>query len=366
MTRAFKFTALIASLLLFSAVVHLFSSGDGQDGRRELAENGQFLPNDGRYFEWAGKKVPNITSQQLPKLMKKVLIKKMNKDKTNEEIEKEEKEVMSMENINKAVDILSTEMESSDGNTFLDVGKGRKHRFIGPLVEALPGVNNFDYALKHDKQMDHAAKNRLVEHLGSQFEKQHDKNSLAQLFDIIVLTGKTSTSVLFLDKWKDWIQDMHVIIVQQGDPERVVEVPSWVDYELFTKVEVEKAVGEGMMYMFDMDGDSIAAYNFGLIVADRELVYFIDRNFVPVRAKTEPGQTQAPDDNLLLVHARALVRPSLIYYYNSPTHDPYGVGSDFKRGYPYSLREGVQTALSVGQVTGAGADEFDHLTQVPI
>jgi hypothetical protein len=37
-------------------------------------------------------------------------------------------------------------------------------------------------------------------------------------------------------------------------------VPSWVDYELFSKTEVRAAVGDEHMYMFDMDGDSVSEW----------------------------------------------------------------------------------------------------------
>ena len=41
---------------------------DDIETRRRLAENGKFLPEPDRYFEFPGKKVPNVTSKELPKL----------------------------------------------------------------------------------------------------------------------------------------------------------------------------------------------------------------------------------------------------------------------------------------------------------
>ena len=136
-----------------------------------------------------------------------------------------------------------------------------------------------------------------------------------------------------------------------GDPSRSIDIPLWIDYELYTKVEVQNTVGESNMWLFDMDSDSSAAYNFGAIVADREFIYLLDRfnrPIVPKEAHTGEAHTgeahttggTGTEGNLLHIHARALNKPSLMYYYSSPGHDPFEKGGDFKRGYPYSLREG--------------------------
>ena len=44
-------------------------------------------------------------------------------------------------------------------------------------------------------------------------------------------------------------------------------------------------------------------------------------------------------------HARNLLSPSTPYFFNT-VYDPYRDGSDFVRGFPYSLRSGVATAVN--------------------
>ncbi len=46
-------------------------------------------------------------------------------------------------------------------------------------------------------------------------------------------------------------------------------------------------------------------------------------------------------------HIRNLLTPSTPYFFNT-LYDPYREGADFVRGYPFSLREGVPTAISHG------------------
>lgn len=70
-------------------------------------------------------------------------------------------------------------------------------------------------------------------------------------------------------------------------------------------------------------------------------IYTIDDDcFV---AKDPTGE----DINALEQHIRNLLTPSTPYFFNT-LYDPYAPGSDFVRGYPFSLREGVPTAVSHG------------------
>nr|POF05484.1 alpha-1,4-glucan-protein synthase [udp-forming] [Quercus suber] len=53
------------------------------------------------------------------------------------------------------------------------------------------------------------------------------------------------------------------------------------------------------------------------------------------------------DINALQQHIENLPTPSTPLFFNTP-YDPYIKGADFVRGYPFSLREGVPTAVSHG------------------
>ena len=51
--------------------------------------------------------------------------------------------------------------------------------------------------------------------------------------------------------------------------------------------------------------------------------------------------------NALAQHIQNLLTPSTPLFFNT-LYDPYREGADFVRGYPFSLREGVSTAISHG------------------
>ena len=53
------------------------------------------------------------------------------------------------------------------------------------------------------------------------------------------------------------------------------------------------------------------------------------------------------DINALEQHIKNLLSPSTPLFFNT-LYDPYREGADFVRGYPFSLREGVPTAISHG------------------
>lgn len=53
------------------------------------------------------------------------------------------------------------------------------------------------------------------------------------------------------------------------------------------------------------------------------------------------------DINALEQHIKNLLCPSTPFFFNT-LYDPYCEGADFVRGYPFSLREGVPTAVSHG------------------
>ncbi|TQD70179.1 hypothetical protein C1H46_044284 [Malus baccata] len=89
----------------------------------------------------------------------------------------------------------------------------------------------------------------------------------------------------FLEMWRPFFQPYHLIIVQDGDPSNTIAVPDGFDYELYNRKDVNKVL--------------------------------------------EPADTF----NSIFLHT---------------LYDPFANGADFVRGYPFSLREGVPTAISHG------------------
>ena len=136
---------------------------------------------------------------------------------------------------------------------------------------------------------------------------------------------------------------MTLIIIQQGDPNIFLTIPSWVNYELYTKLDMEKTLGADA-WIIDASSDSTSSKSFGCMVAKREFVFFLDIGTIPtVDEKT--GALINPLQN----HMKNLLTASHPYYFNTQ-YDAFRPGTDFGRGYPHTLREGIPTAVSMGPV----------------
>jgi len=188
---------------------------------------------------------------------------------------------------------------------------------------------------------------------------KHEERPLHDLFDIVIATGNLTVATdftewtTFLEAWKPVIEKINLIIIQQGDPRAFLPLPDWVHFELYTREDVAKALGEHA-WIIDMDSDGPSARSFGLMAADKEFVWFLDRHMRP--ARDAAGKIINP----LAAHVLTLATPSTPYYYNTH-YDPFHKTSDFSRAYPPSLRDGVPTALSLGPVLEFV--EYDSVTR---
>lgn len=115
-------------------------------------------------------------------------------------------------------------------------------------------------------------------------------------------------------------------------------VPPGFDYELYTRTDIERILGEDAWCISFKDS---ACRCFGFMVSKKRYIYTIDDDcFV---AKNPSGE----DINALQQHIENLLTPSTPLFFNT-LYDPYREGADFVRGYPFGLREGVPTAVSHG------------------
>ena len=48
----------------------------------------------------------------------------------------------------------------------------------------------------------------------------------------------------FLNVWREFFEGFHVIIIQDGDPRVHLEIPEWVDYELYNRNDIKEALGD--------------------------------------------------------------------------------------------------------------------------
>ena len=213
---------------------------------------------------------------------------------------------------------------------------------------------------------------------------QAEPRPMKDLFDIVILTGTlTSTSnnalidysgwLSFFESWKPIIENINVIIMQQGDPTIRIEIPSWLEYELYTKLDVQKTLGE-LAWIIDMnDSDSSSARSFAFMASDKDYIFVLDRFMLPMmdvstgKLVNSPCTCAGPSPspctcvNVLAGHLQQLLTPCDPYYFNS-FHDPYQKNNDFVRGYPYLLRGGALTGLSQGQPMRPM--DFDAATQL--
>ncbi len=70
---------------------------------------------------------------------------------------------------------------------------------------------------------------------------------------------------------------------------------------------------------------------------------------------------QGKDINAMEQHITNLLTPSTPLFFNT-LYDPYRKGADFVRGYPFSMREGVPTAISHG--LWLNVPDYDAPTQL--
>ncbi|XP_050257428.1 UDP-arabinopyranose mutase 1-like isoform X1 [Quercus robur] len=153
--------------------------------------------------------------------------------------------------------------------------------------------------------------------------------------DIVIPTIR---NLDFLEMWRPFLQPYHLIIVQDGDPAKVIKVPDGFDYELYNRNDVNRVLGPKASCISFKDS---ACRCFGFLVSKKKYIFTIDDDcFV---AKDPSGK----EINALAQHIQNLLTPSTPLFFNT-LYDPYREGADFVRGYPFSLREGVSTAISHG------------------
>ncbi|KAF9592913.1 hypothetical protein IFM89_018629, partial [Coptis chinensis] len=136
--------------------------------------------------------------------------------------------------------------------------------------------------------------------------------------DIVIPTIR---NLEFLEMWRPYLSPYHLIIVQDGDPTKKIHVPEGYDYELYNRDDINRILGPKASCI------SFKGFRLSLLWV----------------AKDPSGK----DINALEQHIKNLLCPATPFFFNT-LYDPYREGADFVRGYPFSLREGVPTAVSHG------------------
>lgn len=246
--------------------------------------------------------------------------------------------------------------------------RGIIQQFLSTLTSLTPGLHNdvsktteltdaidkyeklsggYDSTLKHYKNSDFQAGVDALMH-GTFNTHSHITNTwrdfmqagtrIRDLVYVVIVTGDYLTKdewLGFLEKWRFVIESLDLIIIQQGDPSYYVEMPTWAEYLLYNREDMKRCMGADA-WIFDLEHRSNSARTFGTMLAHREFVYFLDDTMTP---SIDPltGKLTDPIEE----HLSNVLRPSTPYYFNP--QDPFRHQTDFVRGHPYTLREGVPT-----------------------
>lgn len=181
------------------------------------------------------------------------------------------------------------------------------------------------------------------------------REQAAQMVDIVMPSIRDLD--VFLEAWRPFIEPFHLILVQDGDPDKNLHIPEWADYELYNRRDIERALGADAWIISQRDA---SIRNFGFLVAEKQYVYTIDDDCLPTTMSGEQGGVADAVD-AIAGHLENLRSPATPYFFNT-VHDPYREGADFVRGFPYSMRSGVRTAISHGLWTNAF--DYDAPTQL--
>ncbi|KAG2322246.1 hypothetical protein Bca52824_015459 [Brassica carinata] len=180
---------------------------------------------------------------------------------------------------------------------------------------------------------------------------------IAMLKDELDIVIPTIRNLDFLEMWRPFFEQYHLIIVQDGDPSKTIKVPQGFDYELYNRNDINRILGAKASCISFQDSGCRC---FGFLVSKKKYIYTIDDDcFV---AKDPSGK----EINAVEQHIKNLLSPSTPHYFNT-LYDPYRDGADFTRGNPFGMNQGdftqgAKTVVSHG--LWLNFPDYDALTQL--
>jgi hypothetical protein len=57
---------------------------------------------------------------------------------------------------------------------------------------------------------------------------------------------------------RPFLEGFHLILVQDGDPDRYLKIPEWADYELYNRRDIEAALGDRAWIISQVRGLSLS------------------------------------------------------------------------------------------------------------
>ncbi|KAF5733541.1 hypothetical protein HS088_TW17G01086 [Tripterygium wilfordii] len=153
----------------------------------------------------------------------------------------------------------------------------------------------------------------------------------------IVIGAVNADLTSFINEWKPVFSSFHLIIVKDPDLKEELQIPGGFNHQVYTKSDIDRVVGPKNSVLFS----GYSCRYFGYLVSRRKYIISVDDDCVP-----------AKDSKEFLIDAVAqhisnLTAPATPFFFNT-LYDPFRKGADFVRGYPFSLRSGVDCALSCG------------------
>lgn len=167
----------------------------------------------------------------------------------------------------------------------------------------------------------------------------------------IVIGALQSDLTSFMEAWRPFFSPFHIIIVQDPDLKAELKIPGGFNLHVYTKADIDKVVGSSKT------GVSFSGYAcryFGYLVSRKRYIISVDDDCFP--AKNSNGEVI----DAVSQHIINLSTPATPFFFNT-LYDPYCEGADFVRGYPFSLRTGVECGLSCGLWLNLA--DFDAPTQ---
>lgn len=189
----------------------------------------------------------------------------------------------------------------------------------------------------HKKKLLKEAKKAVVVHYSLGNTRKMSQANINDADVDIVVGALHSDLTAFMNEWKPVFSRFHLIIVKDPDLSDELQMPEGFNVDVYTKSDIDKVAGSSTSILFS----GYSCRYFGYLISRKKYIISVDDDCFP-----------ATDSNGSLVdivaqHITNLATPATPFFFNT-LYDPFRKGTDFVRGYPFSMRNGVECAMSCG------------------
>jgi reversibly glycosylated polypeptide/UDP-arabinopyranose mutase len=153
----------------------------------------------------------------------------------------------------------------------------------------------------------------------------------------IVIGALHADLTTFMNEWKPVFSRFHLIIVKDPDLSEELQIPEGFNLDVYTKSDIDQVVGSSTSILFS----GYSCRYFGYLISRKKYIISVDDDCIPAR------DTKGALVDIVAQHITNLATPATPFFFNT-LYDPYRKGADFVRGYPFSMRSGVECGLSCG------------------